>query len=229
MAYPHPAPLTAFRDMSDDDPNMRPRPENGPVWTGGGSLPYRLLGWLPWIAAAGLALLAGFFGEAYFAARVDNAMLRQQEALSAIERKSLLQRMEAERILAARRIAGLLTERGPRGDLSQLQVVPLEFPASGTPPALAVAIWDPVRQDGELAATQLPALGADKDYQLWIAEPDNPTPVSAGAFAVDPATREARIQFKPARPVSAAARFIITIERKGGAPRADGPVVLSSR
>jgi hypothetical protein len=60
-----------------------------------------LLAWLPWIAAIGFALIAGFLGQAYFAARSEITALREQGALADVENQSLRQRMEAERILSA--------------------------------------------------------------------------------------------------------------------------------
>jgi anti-sigma-K factor RskA len=137
--------------------------------------------------------------------------------------------MEAERILSSRRAADLLAELREQNDLARLKIVPLVFPSGSNPPALAFAVWDPHRQEGELAVCKLPLLAPDRDYQFWITDPQYPDPVSAGVFAVPPSTSEARIRFKPDKPVTTAARFAISVERKGGVPHAEGPIVLSSQ
>ena len=214
--------------MSDD--NRIPGPTaDGSAGTDGPVAPSRLLAWLPWVAAGGFALLAGFLGQTYFTARSEIIALREQGALAVIASQGLQQRIEAERILSARRIADLLAERPEPGSRAQLQVVPLVFPSGSAPPDLAIVVWDPARQEGELAVAKLPPLAPDKDYQLWISDPQYPRPVSAGVFAIGAAVGETRIRFKPDQPVATAARFTISVERKGGVPRTEGPIVLSSQ
>lgn len=215
--------------MSDDNASTSAQSTNGPSETSGKIAPSRRCAWLPWMAAGGFALLAGFLGQIYFAARSEIVTLREQGALAEIEGKSLQQQIEAERILSARRISDLLADLREQGGLAPLKIVPLVFPPGFTPPALAIAVWDPHRQEGELAVSKLPPLAPDKDYQLWIIDPQYPLPVSAGVFTVEPATSDARIRFKPDRPVTTAARFAVSVERKGGVPRAEGPIVLSSQ
>jgi anti-sigma-K factor RskA len=94
---------------------------------------------------------------------------------------------------------------------------------------MAVAVWSPGLQDGELVVVRLPLPGPGRSYQLWISDPKNPVPASAGAFTVDPAATRTRIQFKTDRPVSVDAAFAISVERTGGAKAAEGPIVLSSQ
>lgn len=188
-----------------------------------------LLAWLPWVAAGGLALLAGFLAQAYFAARTEMVSLREQSALAQVRNRSLDQQLEAERILAARRIADLLAETRAERRLAGLQIVVLVAPANSPATGLAVAVWDPARQEGQLAVANLPPVAPDKDYQLWISDPQYPDPVNAGVLALPPAAGEARVPFKPDRPVASADRFAISVERRGGAPRSEGPTVLTSR
>lgn len=214
--------------MSDDDRIPGPAAD-GSAETGGRVVPSRLLAWLPWVAAGGFALLAGFLGQTYFAARSEIIALREQGALAAIASLGLQQRIEAERILSARRISDLLAERHEPGSLARLKVVPLVLPSGSAPPDLAIVVWDPALQEGELAVAKLPPLASDKDYQLWIIDPQYPCPVSAGVFAVGAAASETRIRFKPDQPVATAVKFAISVERKGGVPRAEGPIVLSSQ
>jgi anti-sigma-K factor RskA len=186
-----------------------------------------LLAWLPWIAAIGFALIAGFLGQAYFAARSEITALREQGALADVENQSLRQRMEAERILSARRTADRLAELRQPTELPQLRLVRLVAATDTKPPTQAIVIWDDRRQEGELAAFQLPPLASDRSYRIWIVDPQYPEPVSAGVFTGAQSTGEARVQLKPAKPVTNAARFVVSVELMGGAPDAPGPIVLS--
>ena len=52
--------------------------------------------------------------------------------------------------------------------------------------------------------------------------------VDGGVFSVDPATGEARITFHANKPVKSVAKFAVSLERKGGVPKAEGPMVLLS-
>ena len=97
-----------------------------------------------------------------------------------------------------------------------------------SPAALAVAVWDPTREEGVLAVSRLPALASEKDYQLWVIDNQYPSPVSGGVFVVDPATGEARIVFRADKPVHSIAKFAVSLERKGGVPKPEGPIVLLS-
>ena len=215
--------------MSDDNARIPGPAADGPAGAGGRMIPLRLLAWLPWIAAGGFALLAGFLSQAYFAARAEMIALREQGALAALESQGLQQRIEAERILSARRLADLRAGLPEPGGLARLKIVPLVSARGFAAPALAVAVWDPVRQEGELVAANLPPPAPDKDYQLWIMDPQYPDPVGAGVLTVGTTAGDVRILFKPDRPVAAAARFAVSLERKGGVPRAEGPIVLSSQ
>jgi hypothetical protein len=192
-------------------------------------IPLRLLAWLPWIAAGGFALLAGFLSQAYFAARSEMIALREQGELAAIEGKGLQQRLAAERILSARRLADLQVGLPEPGGLVRLKIVSLVSAPGIAAPALAVAVWNPVRQEGELFAVNLPPPAPDKDYQLWIMDPQYPDPVGAGVFTVGTTVGDVRIPFRPDRRVANAARFSVSLERKGGVTRAEGPMVLSSQ
>jgi hypothetical protein len=192
-------------------------------------IPLRLLAWLPWIAAGGFALLAGLLSQAYFAARSEMIALREQGALAAIAGKGLQQRIEAERILSTRRLADLQAGLSEQGGLDRLKIVPLVSARGLAAPALAIVLWNPVRQEGELVVANLPPPAPDKDYQLWIMDPQYPDPIGAGVLSVETTAGDVRLLFKPDRPVAAAARFAVSLERKGGVPRAEGPIVLSSQ
>ena len=73
-------------------------------------------------------------------------------------------------------------------------------------------------------AANLPALPADRTYQLWLV-PIAGKPISAGTFAVD--ARGNGQVLLPALPAGvAAAAFAVTVEPVGGVPQPTGPKVL---
>jgi anti-sigma-K factor RskA len=136
------------------------------------------------------------------------AELSQQLAATTEQIASLRERLQAE------------------GDLAQFKIATLASMAGNSPQALAVAVWNPTTQQGLLRVDKLPALASDKDYQLWLIDPAYPNPVDGGVFTVDPATGGAQISFKPNQRVNNAAKFAVSLERKGGVPKAEGPIVL---
>jgi len=127
---------------------------------------------------------------------------------------------------AKQQIARLTDEMKQQIDLADLKITALASMLKNSPQALAVAVWDPKKQEGLLNVQNLPALGVNEDYQLWIVDPQYPNPVDGGVFRVDPATGTLRTPFKAKQPVSAVNAFAVTRERKGGVPKAEGPFVL---
>lgn len=134
----------------------------------------------------------------------------------------------ARRELAARdqRVADLSRQLAAQGKLADYKIATLASLLGNSPQALAVAVWNPANQEGILTVQKLPALAADKDYQLWVVDPQYPIPVDGGVFRVDPGTGEARLVFHPNLPVKSVAKFAVSLERKGGVPKAEGPMVL---
>ena len=178
-----------------------------------------LLGWLPWFAAAGFAVLAGFFWQAYFGEKNEAIGLREQAELAAIEAKSLQQQLEAERILAARRLAD-------RAAGAETRFIILLSPAADFK-AAGVVVWTPPEQRGVLIVPRLPALPPDRTYQLWLADAQG-QPESAGVFDAAPAG-ETRFAFKSQQQSSATPRFLVSVEPKAGSPAPTGATVLSSQ
>lgn len=189
----------------------------------GGS--FTLLQFLPWGVAAALALLTGVVGSRYAAVREENQALRDErgraEAAFLATRDQL-----TERSVSAERLAADLAARLRRSeDLARLKVSALVATAGNTPEARAIAVWDPEQQSGLLTFDKLPVIGQTQDYQVWVVDPAYPNPVNGGVFHVD-ANGRATLSFKPDQPVRAAAAFAISLEKKGGVPKAEGPIVL---
>lgn len=227
-------------------------------------LPFRMPAWIPWAAAAGFAIAAGWLGQNLLSTRQESDALRTDARLAAIARQEAENLLKAERIVlnqqiaetnrqladarqqvsttseqlaaSTQRLAGLdqrLAELGTQlkaqGDLAQFKIAALTSMLKDSPEAVAVALWNPTTQQGVLSVSKLPALAADKDYQLWVVDPAYPIPVDGGVFTVDPSTGEARVNFRPDKPVKFAAKFAISLERKGGVPKAEGPIVLFTK
>ncbi|MBL9187246.1 MAG: anti-sigma factor [Opitutaceae bacterium] len=123
-------------------------------------------------------------------------------------------------------IARLTEDLRVQGDIARYQVTALVSMLEGAPKAVAAAVWDPTKQEGVLKVEKLPALLPSQDYQLWVVDPQYPNPVDGGVFTVDPETGTRKISFKAKQPISSVAAFAVTLERKGGVPKAEGPFVL---
>ena len=101
--------------------------------------------------------------------------------------------------------------------LVSLRIAMLNSLLADAPKAIAVSLWDNEQQKGVFVVQNLKPLPTDKDYQLWVMDPKYPTPVSAGVFQVDE-QGNVRIQFKAGKPITAADKFAVTMEPKGGLP-----------
>ncbi len=99
-------------------------------------------------------------------------------------------------------------------------------PAKGAPAeAKATVAWEPGRQTGVIKITGLPVAGTGKDYQLWAVDADHKDPVSAGIIHVD-ANGVAQVRFRTIAEARHVKAFAISLEREGGVPKAEGPILL---
>ncbi|MFA6286092.1 MAG: anti-sigma factor [Opitutaceae bacterium] len=211
-------------------------------------VPFRLPLWTGWAAAVCFIVATGYFSVANFNARSQANFLRESERLTRIEAGNLSNLLEAERLISRQQISDLrlaqadasalrtslasaaaqIADLKQQNALSDLKIDALASLVVGTPDARAIAVWNPRTQEGVLTVAKLPALPEGKDYQLWVVDPQYPIPVDGGVFQVDPATGEARVTFKPNKPVATAAKFAVSLERKGGVPKAEGTMMLLS-
>lgn len=202
----------------------------------GNVLSFHFPAWLPWAAAACFAIACAWLGQLYIGSRYEAATQRDLMAVADFQLRSAHHQLEAERIIASHQLSSAIEQLAAldrqlkeEGDLAKFKIATLASLAGNTPQALAVAVWNPARQEGVLSVEKLPALAADKDYQLWLVDPQYPIPVDGGVFTVDPATGEAHITFKANKPIKSVAKFAVSLERKGGVPKAEGPMVLLSQ
>jgi anti-sigma-K factor RskA len=185
-------------------------------------VPFARLGWIPWAAAAGFALATAWLAQLYLAQKTESVALREEAELTRVEVQSAKNQLQAERLLSGRQLADLQQQLKTNDDLSRLKIDKLVSLAGNSPEAHAIAVWDPARQEGVFTIEKLPAAATDQDYELWVIDAQKPQPVSAGVFAIG-ADGVARVQFKTEQPIATAAKFAVSLEKKGGAPRNSGP------
>src|SRR5262245_14325848 len=91
--------------------------------------------------------------------------------------------------------------------------------------AKATVAWQPGRQSGVIRISNLPAPEPGKDYQLWAVDAEHKDPISAGIVRVDN-NGVAQIRFKPVEKAEHVKAFAISLEREGGVPKKEGPILL---
>jgi anti-sigma-K factor RskA len=188
--------------------------------------------WIPWLAAACIAGAAAWYGRLYLVAEDENSSLREQQRVSQLalgQARAELEDAKQRITESGREITDLGAKLKSEGDLAHFKISMLASMLGNSPAAVAVAVWDPARGQGVLSVSKLPAIAAEKDYQLWVIDAKYPAPVSAGTFAVDPLTGEAHVVFRADKPVNAIAKFAVSLERKGGVLEPEGPIVLLSQ
>ncbi len=184
--------------------------------------PLRLL---PWAAAAGLAFAVAWLSFQNLSLRRDNEALRTGRELAETAYRMARNQLAERTLLAERMINDLGLRLARQEDLTRLKVTALAALAGDTKEAQAIAVWDPEQQTGLLTVEKMPALATWQDYQIWVVDPARENPVSGGVFTVTPGGR-ATLAFKPDQPVTQATAFAISREKKGGVPKAEGPVLL---
>lgn len=197
--------------------------------------------WLPWAAAACFALVAADFVYKSYHARllIDSFVIRDRDQQAELDRvqtqEAVLQNhlSDAVSFIAsdAKQKAALQSQLdAARGEvaelkahnaLSEVKIATLASMLKNAPRAMAIVAWDGGAQRGILKTVNMPAARSDQDYQLWIIDPGYKQPVSAGVF--DPGKGAI---FEPAHPISKAGQFAVSLEKKGGSPAPEGPIVL---
>ncbi|HEX3729105.1 MAG TPA: anti-sigma factor [Opitutaceae bacterium] len=130
---------------------------------------------------------------------------------------------------ASRQVAALDQKLKSETDLAKYKIAALVSMLGNSPQAMAVAVWNPMEQQGMLKVSKLPMPAAGKDYQLWVFDPQyGSQPVNAGIFQMDPATGEAHVKFTASEKIMTPAKFAVSLEQKGGMPSPHGPIVLLS-
>jgi anti-sigma-K factor RskA len=186
---------------------------------------FPLLRFAPWAAAATLALATGWFALQNVALHSENDSLRTERRLAEVAYRTARNQLAERTLLAETMISQLGTNLRRSENLARLKVSALASLAGNTKEALAIAVWDPDQQAGLLTFDKLPVIAEEQDYQIWVVDPAYPNPVNGGVFKPD-AAGHAVLAFRPDQPVRQAAAFAISLEKKGGVPKAEGPIVL---
>jgi anti-sigma-K factor RskA len=193
--------------------------------SGGQVTPFPMMRFLPWAAAAALAVAATWLATQNLALRNQNATLRTERELAEVAYKMTQNQLSERSLLAEKMISDLGNKLRSSEDLSRLKISALASLAGNTKEAQVIAVWDPAQQTGLLTMEKLPAIADTQDYQIWIVDPAYKDPVNGGVFHVA-ADGKITLAFKPDQPVTQAAAFAISVEKKGGVPKAEGPIVL---
>jgi anti-sigma-K factor RskA len=91
--------------------------------------------------------------------------------------------------------------------------------------ARATVAWQPGHQSGVIRISNLPAPQPGRDYQLWAVDAEHKDPISAGIVRVDK-NGVAQVRFKPVEKAEHVKAFAISLEREGGVPKKEGPILL---
>jgi anti-sigma-K factor RskA len=180
---------------------------------------------IPWGLAAGLAVAALWLAGQNLTLRNANQALGTEKRLAELAYRAAKNDLSERSVLAEAMINNLGNRLRRSEDLARLKVSALASLAGNTKEAQAIAVWDPDLQTGLLTFDKLPVLAKDQDYQIWVVDPAYPNPVNGGVFTVDQDGR-ASLAFKPDQPVRQAAAFAISLEKKGGVPKAEGPILF---
>jgi hypothetical protein len=180
---------------------------------------------MPWAVAAAFALTATWMACQNFSLRTENDSLLIERRLADVAYRTAQGQLAERSLLAEAMINDLGTRLRRSEHLARLKVSVLTPLAGSIKEAQAIVVWDPDQQTGLLTLDMLPAAAAGQDYQIWIVDPAYPNPINGGIFHIA-ADGQATLIFKPDLQVRQATAFAISLERKGGVSKAEGPTVL---
>ncbi len=157
----------------------------------------------------------------------SNADLQQRFEDTLKTTESLKQEL-AQRIKSAEEMKVELAHLTKANDIAMMQVAMLESTVKEFKQGVAVVVWNNEKQEGILKLEKMPPIQSGKDYNLWVIDSTQKTPVNAGIVRVDD-KGFAKVDFKPTMDVQQADKFALSVEAQGGAPAGagpQGPVVL---
>jgi anti-sigma-K factor RskA len=159
---------------------------------------------LPWLATAGLLLVAGFFWQ-----QSD----RLSQRVAQLQGESAQQQAQLER---AREVVSTLTST----DALRVTLVAAQTPPQ--PQGKAIYVRD--RSSLIFLASNMPVLPPQKAYELWLI-PTNGSPIPAGVFKPD--ARGSATVVEPPLPAGVEAKtFAITVEPEQGSSTPTMPIVM---
>jgi len=192
-------------------------------------------GLIPWSIAACLVAVATWLASQLGYVRGDFALA--DERLSATTRELEQTREQLNGLSAEvsqvqeqnQQLAAALARANERGDRAEMQISFLHSELDAFAQVVAAVAWDDETQSGMVRVTGLPMPEPGTDYQLWVLTTDDSGPVSAGVLPVEKDEKSCFVKFTPATQVTGVTRFAVSIERSGGTPAPEGPVILVGR
>jgi anti-sigma-K factor RskA len=178
-----------------------------------------------------LAGLQKLFGESEIGAKRLQVTLAEINAATALLKQSLakseaanqtLQQQIADNTKAAEALKQELAKVIKANDTAQTQIALLQSSVKDFEQGVAVVVWNSVKQEGILKLEKMPPIQTGKDYNLWVIDSTQKTPVNAGIVRVD-AEGFAKVEFKPTLAIQQAEKFALSVEKEGGAPAGEGP------
>lgn len=149
--------------------------------------------------------------------RLRTEIANEREALQRVGAE--LASVVDERELLVARVAKLDSRRA----LDQMKIATLSSQLADA--SYGFAVFDTQEGEGVIEVVNLPEIKSTQDYQLWVVDPQYPNPVDGGIVQVGSDGR-ARVRFQAKQQVDDVAAFAISLEKKGGVPVAEGPMVL---
>ncbi len=186
---------------------------------------FPLLRFAPWAVAAALTVAATWLAFHNLSLQTENNNLRTERQLAEIAYQAAQTQLKERTLVAESMINDLGRQLLEQHDLTRLKITALASLAGNTAQAQAIAVWDPSRETGLLTIDHLPVIADNQDYQIWVVDPAYPIPVDGGVFKPG-ADGHAVLTFKGDKPIKTVAAFAISLEKKGGVPKAEGPIVL---
>jgi anti-sigma-K factor RskA len=120
---------------------------------------------------------------------------------------------------------GLSWRLSSRTSPDNMVIAPLALtPDSKDLEGVATAVWEPGGQRGVLVLKNVPPAPAGHDYQLWILDAAKPDPIDGGVVPRGDGAVE--YSFRPKIPASDVTGFAISLEKAGGVPRREGPILF---
>lgn len=116
-----------------------------------------------------------------------------------------------------------VTDAAEQKALADTHVLPLEAkdPAYGS--ARLLVTWNSRLYQGVVTTQNLPVAPAGHDYQLWVLDPHEPAPVSAGLLTTDTGSRNFTVHSLQTENPG----FAVSLEPAGGSPAPTGPILFA--
>lgn len=178
-----------------------------------------------WSAAAALAIFSIWLWIER--ASLHRSLLAASDArtleVQTAQKKAVEQTLELEQQISA--LNEQIESLKKRDALSQVRIATLQSSVDAYKQGVAVVVWDNEKHQGVLKLEKMPPVDTGKDYQLWVVDAQQPVPVDAGIVRVD-SSGFAKVEFKPVSEVTDASKFALSVEKEGGVPKGEGPIVL---